>query len=216
MEQIPLSGSAFIIDDDAAMRDALTWLLHSRSIRVQSWPSAEAFLVDCHPGLQGCIILDVRMPAMGGLALFDHLKLLNCHLPVIFLTGHGKVEHAVSALKKGAFDFIEKPFDDNALADRVLEAIAWNQQRLAQGQRASAVHEHLRSLTSREHEVMICILKGCMNKVIADQLGIAMRTVEVHRAHIFEKMRVKSAVELATLLADHDITPTPHTPGASS
>ncbi|TSA23254.1 MAG: DNA-binding response regulator, partial [Betaproteobacteria bacterium] len=157
METTP--HNAFVVDDDAAMRDALTWLLRSRGLTVHSWPSAEDFLRDCHPGLQGCIILDIRMPSMSGLALFDQLKVLKCHLPVIFLTAHGKVAHAVSALKKGAFDFIEKPFDDNAFADRVIEAIAWNQQRLTQGQRASAIHERLRSLTSREKEVMICTLK---------------------------------------------------------
>lgn len=207
METIPPLGSAFIVDDDAAIRDSLTWLLRSRSITAHSWSSAEAFLADCHPDLQGCIVLDIRMPSMGGLALFDQLKARKCHLPVIFLTGHGKVAHAVSSLKKGAFDFIEKPFNDNDLVDRVIEAIAWNQQRLSQEQRTIAMHERLHKLTRREHEVMAGILKGCMNKVIANQLDITIRTVEVHRSHIFEKMGVKSAVELATLLADHDLTP---------
>jgi two-component system response regulator DctR len=194
---------AYLVDDDEAIRDALTWLLRSRGISARAWDSAEAFLADYRADMAGCLILDLRMRAMTGLELFDRLLGLGCRLPVIFLTGHGDVPQAVQALKRGAFDFLEKPFDDNELADRVIEALALDVRRRARGQQSSAVQERLDRLTAREKEVMHGILAGKLNKVIADELGIAMRTVEVHRAHIFEKMGVKSAVELARLLAEN-------------
>ena len=205
------TGVAFLIDDDAAVRDALSWLLRSRGIPSKNWSSAEAFLTDYSPHMQGCLIIDIRMQGMTGFELFDRLLNLKCLMPVIFLTGHGEVSKAVQVLKQGAFDFIEKPFNDNELADRVLEALAWDESRRARGQQSHAIHDRLRSLTSREKEVMCLIIKGQMNKIIADELNIAMRTVEVHRSHVFEKMGVKSAVELATLLAENNL-PTPHYP----
>jgi two-component system, LuxR family, response regulator DctR len=158
-------------------------------------------LADYDVGMRGCMVLDIRMPGMGGPELFDRLLERGCRLPAIFLTGHGDVPLAVQAIKKGAFDFIEKPFNDNELVDRVLAAIQLDsdQHRLDASAELTAVR--LSALSSREREVMELILAGKYNKVIADELGIAMRTVEVHRAHIFEKMGVKSAVELAQLLA---------------
>ncbi len=195
---------AYLVDDDAAVRDALTWLLRSRGISSRAWDSAEAFLADYRPGLAGCLILDIRMHAMTGLELFERLLAQGCDLPVIFLTGHGEVPQAVQALKRGAFDFLEKPFNDNELADRVGEALAHDAKRRARGQHSSAIQARLGSLSSREKEVMRCILDGKMNKIIADDLGISMRTVEVHRSHIFEKMGVKSAVDLANLLASRE------------
>jgi two-component system response regulator DctR len=194
---------AYLVDDDEAIRDALTWLLRSRGISARAWDSAEAFLADYQADMAGCLVLDLRMRAMTGLELFDRLLALGCRLPVIFLTGHGDVPQAVQALKRGAFDFLEKPFDDNELADRVIEALALDARRRARGQQSGAVQERLDRLTAREKEVMHGILAGKLNKVIADELGIAMRTVEVHRAHLFEKMGVKSAVELARLLAEN-------------
>jgi two-component system response regulator DctR len=145
-----------------------------------------------------CVLLDVRMPGMNGIAVFDQLvaRGLLPRLPVIFLTGHGDVPMAVDSLKRGAFDFFEKPFNDNDLMDRVEEALAAS--RLA-GESA-AVRARLGTLSAREREVLDLILAGKMNKVVADELGISMRTVEVHRAHIFDKMQVKTAVELAGLL----------------
>lgn len=195
---------AHLVDDDAAMRDALAWLLRSRGISTRAWDSAEAFLADYRADMCGCLILDIRMQAMSGLELFDQVLRAGCTMPAIFLTGHGDVPQAVQALKQGAFDFLEKPFDDNQLADRVIEALALDAQRRARGQQSSALQERMERLTSREREVMRGILDGKLNKVIADELGIAMRTVEVHRAHIFEKMGVKSAVELAHLLATRE------------
>lgn len=192
---------AHLVDDDAAMRDALAWLLRSRGIESRAWDCAEAFLADYHDTMRGCLVLDIRMRDMTGLELFDHLLARGCALPIIFLTGHGEVPLAVKSLKKGAFDFLEKPFDDNELADRVIEALGRDAENRAHGQITDQLQKRLANLTQREREVMNAILAGKMNKVIADELNIAMRTVEVHRAHVFEKMGVRSAVELTQLLA---------------
>jgi two-component system, LuxR family, response regulator DctR len=196
-----MSGPAtHIVDDDPAVRDALQWLLKSRGVQSQNWGSAEEFLAFAGRGLCGCLLLDVRMPGMSGIELFDRLRALNCRLPVIFLTGHGDVPMAVQALKDGAFDFIEKPYDDNALVDKVLAALEHDVKRCAREDSILSVQRKLEQLTQREQEVMHQILAGKLNKVIADELGIAMRTVEVHRSHIFEKMQVRSAVELSQVL----------------
>ncbi len=192
-----------IIDDEEVMRDSLAWLARSRSIEAATYENAEAFLAcldkQGSPDTAGeCILLDVRMPAMSGIALFGILESrgLAQHMPVIFLTGHGDVPMAVDALKKGAFDFFEKPFNDNKLMDRVQEALAASKDARSR----TATQARLSLLSAREKEVLQLILEGKMNKVIANDLGISMRTVEVHRAHIFDKMQVKTAVELARLL----------------
>jgi two-component system, LuxR family, response regulator DctR len=190
-----------IVDDEDVIRDALAWLAQSRGIPAQGYAGGEQFLggIEKHHDPAGdCILLDVRMPGMNGVAVFDQLAArgLLGRLPVIFLTGHGDVPMAVDSLKRGAFDFFEKPFNDNQLMDRVEEALARSRQAAA----SSAVRERLTTLSAREREVLDLILAGNMNKVVADKLGISMRTVEVHRAHIFDKMQVKTAVELAGLL----------------
>lgn len=189
-----------IVDDDPAVRDSLQWLLQSRGVSSQTWKSAGEFLAFASRDLSGCLLLDVRMPGMSGIELFDRLRSLHCCLPVIFLTGHGDVPMAVQALKDGAFDFIEKPYDDNALVDKVMAAIDQDTKRGARENSLLLLEQHLAQLTPREHEVMQRILGGKLNKVIADELGIAMRTVEVHRSRIFEKMKVRSAVELSQML----------------
>jgi len=189
-----------IVDDDPAVRDALQWLLQSRGVPSRAWESAESFLAVASHDLCGCLLLDVRMPGMSGIELFDRLGALECRLPVIFLTGHGDVPMAVQALKDGAFDFVEKPYDDNALVDKVLAATARDAKRSAREESILLVRQRLASLTQREQEVMRRILAGKLNKVIADELSIAMRTVEVHRSHVFEKMQVRSAVELSQML----------------
>jgi two-component system response regulator DctR len=199
-----------IVDDEDVIRDSLEWLAQSRGLSARGYAGGQAFLdaldamsaLDA-PGAQAaadgeCILLDVRMPGMNGIAVFDHLAArgLLARLPVIFLTGHGEVPMAVDTLKRGAFDFFEKPFNDNQLMDRVEEALASSREAAA----SSAVRGRLATLSAREREVLDLILAGNMNKVVADKLGISMRTVEVHRAHIFDKMQVKTAVELAGLL----------------
>ena len=190
-----------VVDDDPAVRDALQWLLKSRGVKSRTWESAVDFLPFANRELCGCILMDVRMPGMSGIELFDRLRSTDCRLPVIFLTGHGDVPMAVQALKDGAFDFVEKPYDDNALVDKVLAAIEHDLKRCAKDSAMLSLQQRLELLTQREQEVMRLILAGKLNKVIADELSIAMRTVEVHRSHIFEKMQVRSAVELSQLLA---------------
>ena len=193
-------ATTHIVDDDPAVRDALQWLLQSRGVPSQTWVSAEGFLSFATSDLCGCVLLDVRMPGMSGIELFDRLRAMHCRLPVIFLTGHGDVPMAVQALKDGAFDFVEKPYDDNALVDKVLAAIAHDTKRRARDNSILLLQQMLAQLTQREQEIMQLILAGKLNKVIADELGIAMRTVEVHRSRIFEKMQVRSAVELSQML----------------
>ena len=195
-----ISAYAHIVDDDEAIRDALIWLFKSRKVAAYAWSSAEAFLADWREDMRGCLVLDVRMEGMSGLELFDLLCEKQSQLPVIFLSGHGDIPLAVAAVKKGAFDFVEKPFNDNELVDRVIRAMASDASRKAPDPHAATVAARLNQLTPRERAVMERILAGKYNKVIADELNIAMRTVEVHRARIFEKMGVKSAVELAQLL----------------
>ncbi len=194
-----------IVDDEDVIRDALEWLAQSRALATRGYAGGQAFLdaLGAQPADGGaeeghCVLLDVRMPGMNGIAVFDQLvaRGLLARLPVIFLTGHGDVPMAVDSLKRGAFDFFEKPFNDNQLMDRVEEAMAASRKAAA----AAEVHARLATLSGREREVLDLILAGNMNKVVADKLGISMRTVEVHRAHIFDKMQVKTAVELAGLL----------------
>jgi two-component system response regulator DctR len=194
-------ATVYVVDDDDAIRDALSWLLRSRGVRARTWPSAEAFLAEWSEELRGCLVLDVRMAEMSGVELFDQLLARKSRLPVIFLTGHGDVPLAVAALKKGAFDFVEKPFNDNDLVDRIVAAMRHDASVREQLESEASVVARLADLTPRERQVMERVLAGDYNKTIADALGIAVRTVEVHRARIFEKMGVRSAVELAQLLA---------------
>lgn len=192
---------AYIVDDDEAIRDSLSWLMQSRDIASQTYPSAEAFLAVWDETFAGCIVLDIRMEEMSGNELFDRLIERGCQLPVIFLTGHGDVPLAVSTLKNGAFDFLEKPFNDNQLVDRVMEALRLDEERRLAAASADSINRRLAQLTPRERQVMERILAGKLNKVIADELKVCMRTVEVHRASLFEKMGVKTAVELAQVVA---------------
>ena len=195
---------AHLVDDDDAIRDALAWLLRSRNQPSTTYDSAESFLEAWHPALSGCVVLDMRMSGMSGLDCFEQLQLRGSTLPVIFLTGHGDVPLAVATLKKGAFDFFEKPFNDNELAIRIEEAIALDSQQRSALAAADSLRARLDTLTTRERQIMSLVLAGKFNKVIADELNISMRTVEVHRANLFEKMQVKTAVELANLLKqDH-------------
>ncbi|OYT89231.1 MAG: DNA-binding response regulator [Burkholderiales bacterium PBB6] len=201
----------YLVDDEDVVRDALAWLLRSRRLLSEGFGSAEAFeaMLDekaanpsAWPGSPSCLLLDVRMPGMSGLALFERLieRGLVDALPVIFLTGHGDVPTAVAAVKRGAFDFVEKPFSDNALVDRVEQALLRSEAVLEARVDQRATQQALSDLTEREREVMQLVVEGKPNKLIADALDISVRTVEVHRARVFEKMNVKSAVELANLL----------------
>ena len=198
---LPTSAKVYVVDDDAALRDALSFLLRSRGVEAVGFESAEAFLAAYGPELRGCVLTDVRMGAMSGLELYSRLKEAGSQLPCIILTGHGDVPMAVEALKKGARDFIEKPFDGNLLVDKLIAAMRDDAMAAETGRSRETLEERISTLSVREQEVMHLIQAGKLNKVIADDLGIALRTVEAHRAKIFEKMGVRSAVELANLLA---------------
>ena len=196
----------YIVDDDAGVREALAWLLRSRRLHSELFDSADAFAQRMLPGRSldrpCCLLLDVRMPGTSGLALFDRLISTELHalMPVIFLTGHADVPTAVDAVKRGAFDFCEKPFSDNALVDRIEQALGVSARAFEARRSNSNLQVKLTDLTDRERDVMRLVVEGLPNKLIADQLDISVRTVEVHRARVFDKMDVKSAVELANLL----------------
>ncbi len=205
----PISDSkVYIVDDDASVREALAWLLRSRRLLSESFASAEAFDFEIsqrqHTTVPSCVLLDVRMAGRSGLAMFEKLITYGLlpTLPVIFLTGHADVPTAVDAVKRGAFDFCEKPFSDNALVDRIEHALRASGAALAQRQQATGLQALLEGLTDRERNVMRLVVSGLPNKLVADQLDISVRTVEVHRARVFDKMGVKSAVDLANLLRE--------------
>lgn len=199
-----MSSKVYIVDDEEAIRDGLKWLFESCGYTVESYTSGETFLAASGDASAGCLLLDVRMPGMSGLELFDHLRERGFGLPVIFLTGHGDIAMAVEAMHKGAADFIEKPASDNQLVEKVALCLQRDTQRLQRSASTETVRTRLKSLTSREMEVMRLILAGHLNKNIADELDISMRTVEVHRARVLEKMGVNSAVELAQALAGQE------------
>ena len=201
-----IDGLIFIVDDDASVREALAWLLRSRRLASEHYASAEAFELrlaeEAMPSQPHCLLLDVRMPGTSGLVLFDRLaeRGLLEEMPVIFLTGHADVPTAVDAVKRGAFDFCEKPFSDNALVDRIEQALGLSLRAMELRQTRHLLRRRIAELTERERDVMRLVVEGLPNKLIADQLSISVRTVEVHRARVFDKMEVKSAVELANLL----------------
>lgn len=194
-----------IVDDDDAIRDALSWLFSTRNHTVRAFADAESFLAAYQPESFGCILMDVRMPGMSGLEVFSKIKESAYCPPVIFLTGHGDVPMAVGALKQGAADFVEKPFSDNDIVDLVERCLTQDAERRQAWQTRETAEARLAQLTPREREVMKLILVGRLNKQIADDLQISMKTVEVHRARTLEKMQVKTAMELAALLRDAGI-----------
>ena len=196
-----LNPLVHIVDDDADFRDGLAWLLDSRGLPTRSWSGGDAFLQALreHTGLWPCcvLLLDIRMEPLSGLATFAQLKALGWPWPVLFLTGHGDVAMAVAAVKDGAWDFLEKPFQNNLLVDRIEAARQAALVLQADSQERLGFRRALAALSAREREVLDELLQGHYNKNIADHLGITQRTVEFHRANIFDKLGVESAVELA-------------------
>ena len=192
-----------VVEDEPDVRDALAMLVRSVGYRAQTYPNADEFLARYRPEHAGCLLADVRMPGMSGLELQERLSREDPALPAIIMTGHGDVPMAVRAMKAGAFDFIEKPFNDQVLLDRLAEAIAQARRSgdTAAGRRLAAAR--YAQLTPREREVMAGIVAGRLTKLIADDLGLSVRTVEIHRAHIMEKMQASSLsalVRMAMLL----------------
>ncbi len=185
-----------VVDDDEALRDSLVWMLEANGYSVAAYDSGEAFLQVCRPDMAGCIVLDVRMPGMSGLELFEELGRRRCGLPVVFITGHGDVPMAVSALKKGAVDFIEKPFGERDMLRLIEHCLQLERDNRDKRLLEAETARRLEHLTQREREVLDLIIVGKLNKQIADVLGISIKTVEVHRARVMEKMGAHSLAEL--------------------
>jgi two-component system, LuxR family, response regulator FixJ len=199
----PPEPTVFVVDDDRAMRESLSWLLDSVGLRVKSYATAADFLADHDPAQPGCLVLDVRMPGMSGLDLQAELARRGVELPTIVITGHAEVSMAVRAVKAGAIDFIEKPFSDQLLLDRVRQALEIDLEAREVRRRREDARRRLATLTAREREVLNLVVAGKANKEIASALGVSPKTVEVHRAHVMSKMCVDSLAELIriTLLA---------------
>lgn len=194
------TATVFIVDDDPAVRDAIRWLMEQVKLKVQVFASADEFLANYIPGTRGCIILDIRMPGMSGLELQERLKASSSLLPIIIITGHGDVSVAVRAMKAGAVEFLQKPFNDQILLDTVQSALSayaeiWNRE-----EKREEYNRSLSSLTKREKEVLHLLRTGKPNKVIASILKISVRTVEGHRATIMSKTGAKSLGELIEML----------------
>ncbi len=190
-----------LVDDEAPVRDALGFLLQSHGLQVRAYASGPDFLAaHIAAPLRGCIVLDVRMEPLSGLQVQDELLSLQSALPILFLSGHGDIPMAVTALHKGAFDFLEKPFSGDALVQQVQRALALEADNFAQRGEEQQDKSRLASLTEREHAVMLLVAAGKLNKVIADELCVSVRTVEVHRARVFAKLGVRSSAEVASLL----------------
>ncbi len=194
------NATVFVVDDDQAMRDSLKWLIESIGVKVETYPTANAFLTCYSPEQNACLVLDVRMPGMSGLELQDHLNRDGILIPIIIITGHGDIPMAVQALKAGALDFIEKPFNDEALLDSIRVALSQNEaQRQCQLQQ-SVITARMAVLTPREHEVMLRVTQGLANKEIARNLGVSIKTVEAHRARVMEKMEAHSLAALVRMV----------------
>jgi FixJ family two-component response regulator len=203
---MPNPPTVFVVDDDQAMRNSLKWLIESVSMQVETFESADAFINSYYPGRSGCLLLDVRMPGMSGLELQEYLRANQIAIPVIIITGHGDVPMAVRAMKSGAVDFIEKPFNDELLLESIRHALALDvKQRDMQKQRAE-IATRLARLTPREHEVMVMVTNGKANKEIAGNLGVSSKTVEAHRARVMEKMEANSLADLVRMAINANLT----------
>jgi FixJ family two-component response regulator len=192
----------FVVDDDEAVRSSLRLLLKSVGLAAAALPSAQEFLATYDPQQPGCLVLDVRMPGMSGLELQQQLNLRGAIIPVIFITGHGDVPMAVEAMQHGAFDFLQKPFRDQDLIDRIQRALAKDKQNRTELGERSRYRERLETLTPREREVLALVTSGKPNKVMAGDLGVSQRTVEIHRARVMEKMGVPSLAQLVRIMMD--------------
>lgn len=190
----------YVVDDDAAMRRSIAFLAESVGWHVRAYADAQTLLAELEPDRAGCIVLDIRMPAMSGLELQQELRARGSVLPIIFITGHGDISMAVQAMKHGAFDFIEKPFKDQQLLDAIAHAVRQGALSHQRAEKQAECRRLLQHLTQREREVAALVARGLSNKLIGRELAISDKTVQVHRAHVMEKTGVRSAAELAHLL----------------
>ncbi|HUI61058.1 MAG TPA: response regulator [Steroidobacteraceae bacterium] len=192
----------FVVDDDDAVRSSLRLLLKSVGLAASTLPTAQEFLAAYNPHQPGCLILDVRMPGMSGIELQQQLNLRGAMIPVIFITGHGDVPMAVEAMRHGAFDFLQKPFRDQDLLDRIQRALARDSTNRAELRERTELHRRLESLTPREREVLDLVAAGKSNKVVAADLGVSQRTVEIHRGRVMEKMHAASLAQLVRMVME--------------
>lgn len=192
-------STVYIVDDDQAIRHAMELLMRSVGLDYEIFHSADEFLESYTSDRAGCLVLDIRMPGLGGLELQEKLNELGSSLPIIFITGHGDVPMAVEAMQKGAIDFIQKPFRDQELLDGISEAVKTDQERRSEREEKAEVLSRIEKLTNREQEVLNLVVTGKPNKVIAYELGVSQRTVEIHRARVMEKMQAKSLADLVRM-----------------
>ena len=194
--------TVFVVDDDEAVRGSLMLLLKSLGLPVVTFASAPDFLAAYRPEQAGCLILDIRMPGMSGLELQHQLNVLGAVIPVIFISGHGDIPMAVEAMQHGAFDFLQKPFRDQDLIDRVQKAMERDSLSRDQLRELGRIRERLNSLTAREREVLGLMTLGKQNKVMAGELGVSQRTVEIHRARVMDKMQARSLAQLVRMMIE--------------
>jgi two-component system, LuxR family, response regulator FixJ len=197
-----LTPTVFVVDDDEAVRNSLRLLLKSVGLAAVVLPTAQEFLSKYGPQQPGCLILDVRMPGMSGLELQEQLNVRGAMIPVIFITGHGDIPMAVEAMQQGAFDFLQKPFRDQDLIDRIQRALSKDQTNRAELREKSRARDRLQMLTPREREVLDLVTSGKPNKIMAADLGVSQRTVEIHRARVMEKMHASSLAQLVRMVMD--------------
>jgi len=193
-------ATVFVVDDDDAVRESLAFLLKSVGLKVESAASAQDFLKSYNPARAGCLVLDIRMPGMSGLELQEKLKQMESMLPIIFITGHGDVPMAVKAIKAGAADFVQKPFRDQELIDRIREVLEEDASARVEKMQKAEILKRIDSLTEREREVMEQVVDGKANKVVAIDLNVSQRTVEIHRANVMDKMKARSLAQLVRLV----------------
>lgn len=199
-ENKEVKSVVFIVDDDDAVRESLEFLMKSIDQPAEAYPSAQAFLDAYNPDKPGCLLLDIRMPGMSGIELQEKLDDIHAVVPIIFITGHGDVPMAVQAIKAGAADFIQKPFRDQELIDRIKEVLEEDVDNRAGRLEKSEILKRMETLTDRENEVMDQVVAGKANKVVAIDLSVSQRTVEIHRANVMEKMKARSLAQLVRLV----------------
>ena len=192
--------TVFVVDDDAAVRDSLRWMIESAGLRVEGFACAEDFLDAYEPGRPGCLVLDMRMPGMSGIALQKQLAARNIEIAIIFITAHASVPTAVHAMRAGAVDFITKPFSEEALLDRISQCIEEARRRHAQNLERKGLAARFALLTPREHEILQDVVAGKPNKVIAAERGISQKTVEAHRAKMMQKLQARSLADLMRMV----------------
>ncbi len=192
--------TVYVVDDDEAVRDSIKELVESVDLKAETFSSAQSFLESYTPDQSGCLVLDVRMAKMSGLALQARLREVGATLPIIFVSGHGDINMAVGVMKAGAVDFIQKPYHEQSLLESIHSALKLDVQNRDKSQNKDTWEQYVAVLTPREREVMELLLQGHANKAIADRLSVSPRTVEVHRRHVLEKYKVKSVMQLMHIL----------------